>query len=791
MKANRMSPPIWMGMFAAGVVGHRFVGVLFPVWMFLLAFALVALIWVISGRRIAIYLIAAIAGFSWANYQGSELLKSTIDSALEGKNLVVEGAVLGVPVSRGRYVQFDFKLRSLELDGKPYPFPNKIRLKSYHDQDAFRANQSWRFTVRLKRARGMQNPGSQFDYETWLFSNRIRATGYVRNVSDNRLLDSRWSVYSISQLRSNIQRFIEQHFDKTPETGILSAILVGLRGNMDESAWKTLRNTGTIHLVAISGLHISLLSGMIIWIIAKLWRLTGVLQNRIPARDAALVAGVLVAIVYSLLAGMTIPTRRALIMLIAIAVTFLWRTRTSVQHTLVFALFIVLAIDPLSPLDNGFWLSFSAVAIIAVLVNSFSTEPVSLKVRVIRFCRQWTVIQLGLGLGMAPLLMIMFNQVSLIAPLANLVAVPVVTITVVPLGMAGLFSWLAGFTDVAIWFMSIAVSIIHRLMDFLGFLGNMDWGVWYSSSKPVGLLVGGVIGLTMLRAGFFRYGIVIAMLWLSPVWLFQPEKPDHGGFRYTMLDVGQGLASVIETRNHVLVYDTGPGTPGGWNSGTTVVVPYLRSRGINSIDTLVVTHEHNDHSGGASGILGAMDVHRFLTGSIQEFNTAEPCHRGQGWVWDGVEFDVLWPKSNNDAMGGNNASCVILIRSGDDSLLLTADIESEVESRLVTDYGDGIQVSVVQIPHHGSRTSSSVGFIQQLDPELAVLSAGYRNRFNHPHQDVMKRYQIRDIRILDTSASGAISLDFPGLNTDLNTGINRGTIVVNQHRDNVTGYWYN
>jgi competence protein ComEC len=788
MKANRMSPPIWMGMFAAGVIGHRFLGVLFSVWMFplwmcLAAFALVAVIRMFSARRIAVYVFAGIAGLSWANFQGALLLESTIDNALEGRDLIVEGAVLGVPVSRGRYVQFDFELRLLELDGKPYPFPDKIRLKSYQNQDQFRANQLWRFTVRLKRARGLQNPGSQFDYETWLFSNRIRATGYVRNDANNRLLNSRRSFFSVSQLRSDIQKFIEQHFDKSPETGILSAVLVGLRGNMDQSIWKTLRNTGTIHLVAISGLHISLLSGMVIWITAKLWRFTGGLQNRMTARDAALIAGVLAAVIYSLLAGMTIPTRRALIMLIAVALTFLWRTRTSVQQTLVFSLFVVLAIDPLAPLDNGFWLSFSAVAIIAVLVQSFPAEPVSWKVRIIRFCRQWTVIQLGLGFGMAPLLIMMFNQVSLIAPVANLVAVPVVTISVVPLGMVGLICWLMGFTELSIWFMSLAVNTVHRLTGFLDFLGNLGWGVWYPSSKPVGLLIGGVIGLAILRAGIFRYGIIIAMLWMLPVWINQPQKPEPGGFRYTMLDVGQGLASVIETKNHVLVYDTGPGIPGGMNAGTSVVIPYLRSRGIDFIDMLVVTHEHNDHSGGASGIIGAMEVHQFLTGATQEFRAAEPCHQGQEWIWDGVEFEVLWPKTPADAVGGNNASCVILVRSGENTLLLTADIESEVETRLVAEYGDRIQASVLQVPHHGSRTSSSFGFIQQTDPELAVLSAGYRNRFKHPNKEVTKRYKTRNVRILVTPESGAISLDFPG--------INRGEIVVNQHRDNVIGYWYN
>ncbi len=783
MKAKRMSPPIWMAMFAMGVIGHRFVGVLFPVWMCLVAFAFVALIWMLSGRRIAIYVFAGIVGISWANYQGSVLLGTTIDKALESRNLVVEGIVLGVPVSRGRYVQFDFKLHSLKFDGKSHPFPNKIRLKSYHDQEAFQANQFWRFTVRLKQARGLQNPGSQFDYETWLFSNRIRATGYVRNAPDNRLLDPRWSVYSVSQIRSNIQAFIEETLGESPETGILSAILVGLRGRLDESIWETLRNTGTIHLVAISGLHISLLSGIIIWITAGLWRFTGALQNRIAARDAALVAGVLVAIVYSLLAGMTIPTRRALIMLIAVALTFLWRTRTPVQHTLIFALFTVLALDPLAPLDNGFWLSFSAVAIITVLIHTYPTEPASWKVRAVRFCRQWTMIQLGLGFGMAPFLIIMFNQVSLIAPVANLIAVPVVTIFVVPLGMVGLVFWFAGFVDISIWFMSTAVSIIHELMSFLGALGDLEWSVWYPPSKPVGLLIGGVIGLAILRTGFFRYGIVIAMLWLLPVWIHHPQKPEPGGFRYTVLDVGQGLASVIETGNHVLVYDTGSGIPGGMNSGTTVVVPYLRSRGIGSIDTLVVTHEHNDHAGGASGILGAMEVQRFLTGATQQFSTAEPCHRGQKWNWDGVEFEILWPKSRNDTVGGNNASCVILVRSGKNALLLTADIESEVESRLVAEYGDRIQVSVLQIPHHGSRTSSTVGFIQQVNPELAVLSAGYRNRFNHPNQEVMKRYQTRDVRVFMTPKSGAITLNFPG--------INQSGIVVNQRRDNITGYWYN
>jgi competence protein ComEC len=782
--AKRTPGSLYLLAFSIGAIGHRFLDELLPVW---LTIAVLAVCTLFASRVKPVRLVVALlSGLAWTNLVASGVSHTTIDKNLEKQDVVVSGRILGVPLSTAHSARFDFNVDSLSYAGKHYQSPGKIRLKAYHNTDIFKANQAWRFTVRLKQARSYQNPGSRFNYETYLFENRIRATGYVRNEPTNRLIAEDYRDYSVSEFRESIVEFIDKHLGDDPRHGILTALIVGIRGAMSDADWLVLRNTGTIHLVAISGLHIGLVSGLVMWLAARVWRLTGQLQTRVTALNAAVVVGLGAGGCYALLAGMTIPTRRAVVMLSVVAISILLKRMPAPFELLALALAVVLVMDPLTPLATGFWLSFGAVAVIVCSVakrrddaGAASRAPWRGK------ARGWVSIQLGLSFGLAPLLLLMFNQLSIIAPLANLIAIPVIGFVAVPVALVGLCLFALGLPGWSLVVFKAVLFVLEQLWRILKFMANTDWAIWQPPSAPIWILLPAAVGTMLL---FFRPAFparFTAVAWFLPLLFFQPSRPEHGEFQYTMLDVGHGLASVVETRTRTLVFDTGPRFEGGLDAGKTVVVPYLKSRGIRNIDTLVISHEHMDHSGGFQAIRNEMEIDRLLSGVPAEFTSshlpAEQCRQGQKWLWDGVQFEILWPlngKSENRFQSGNNASCVLKISSGYGSLLLTADIEKEAEKRLVADYPEKLSSDVLQVPHQGSKTSSTARFLAAVDPASAVVSTGYLNRFGHPHDVVSNRYASRNLPLTNTAYTGAVSILFARKPRQVN------------HRDTLTGYWF-
>ena len=450
----RLPASLYLLAFSGGVIGHRFLDALIPLWVTLVALLLCAFVayWKNSARLALLFAL----GVAWTNFTATDLLHTTIDSALEKQDVVVSGKIVGVPLQTPHYSRFDFVVDALTWKDKAYDSPGKIRLKAYHNADVFKANQAWQFTVRLKRARGYQNPGSRFNYETYLFEHRIRATGYVRNEASNRLINPGLNKYSISKFRERISTFIQIQMQDAPRHGILTALIVGVRGAMSDADWRILQNTGTIHLVAISGLHIGLVSGLVMWVAARVWRLTGQLQTRIPAQNVAVISGLVAGCCYALLAGMTIPTRRAVVMLSVVAISMLLKRKPAPFELLIVALSVVLLVDPLTPLATGFWLSFCAVVVIICCVTKLNKDPRHINTRpgnkysLPEKTRGWLSIQLGLSFGMAPLLLLLFHQLSLTAPLANLVAIPVIGFVVVPVALFGLCLFALGFSRMGI-----------------------------------------------------------------------------------------------------------------------------------------------------------------------------------------------------------------------------------------------------------------------------------------------------------------------------------------------------
>jgi len=533
-----------------------------------------------------------------------------------------------------------------------------------------------------------------------------------------------------------------------------------------------------IHLVAISGLHIGLVSGLVMYLAAMLWRFTGQYQCFLSARQFAVICGLIAAVIYALLAGMTIPTRRALIMLAIAVLAGLTKRKRSTFDLMILALSAVLFADPLSTLSAGFWLSFAAVFVIIVCLGNQPRKKAGSKLKLFpNMIARWTTIQIGLLIGLAPLLILLFGQVSLVAPLANLVAIPVIGLLVVPIALLGLFCFAIAFEQGALYLFEFSLDLLDRIWPVLSIFSGWDIALWRPPEIPLIFVLGALLGVVIVFTPPAVIPRWMGSIWILPLFFVQPGKPKDHEFRFTMFEVGHGLASMVETRNHVLIYDAGPAFAGGLNTGDTVLAPYLQSRGMTTVNRVMISHAHNDHSGGYAAINRLFEIENVSTGSPEAMEGVEPCQAGQSWVWDNVTFEILWPNPANPYRG-NNASCVLKVSSKYGSLLLTGDIEKAAERYLVLHRKESLDGDVLQIPHQGSRTSSTSTFLDAVTPRIALLSSGYLNRFGHPHKSVMERYGLSQIEVVNTAYEGALTVRFAE------------QMTLHKYRDSVTGYWF-
>ena len=797
------NPHLWLLLFSVGVTLLRFFSqlpsLLLPIvaLLMLLPFA-VRYLWLRPVAALAV-------GFCWSAVVATVMFGTTIPAAMEKKDVVISGQVIGAPLATDRYQRFDFQVEQLMWRGTVYPSPGKIRLKLYQNQPQILSGQQWRFTARLKQARGYHNPGALFDYEAYLFHHHLRATGYVRNHPPPLLLKAQ-SSFSIAAFRQRVAGFIRTSLNDSEQAGLVAALVVGIRNDMNQRTWEVLLRTGTIHLVAISGLHIGLVSGLALLLGSWCWRFAGALPLRVPAPKVGVLIGLLAGLIYALLAGMTIPTQRAVCMLAVVAAAMFFQRRPFGTETLVIALAVVLAVDPLATLSAGLWLSFGAVVILVLGVTrtrqhlsdtqasaSFNatattdatdapnaTDAINLARKFLHKLGAWSAIQIGLFVGMAPLLLALFHRVSLVAPLANLVAVPVIGMIAVPVALLGLILYFIGLEDAAVLAFQCALWIIEWLWVLLEWLSASDWSVWQQPSPPLWSLPLAAVGVCLLLSPGVFPARWSGLVWLLPLFSVTPNVPAAGEFRYTMLEVGHGLASVVQTRNHLLVYDAGPRFKGGLDAGQTVVVPFLQQLDADTIDEFIISHGDNDHIGGHRAVLKRFKVKRILTSVPASIPTSQPCHAGQSWVWDEVRFEMLWPSLQifeGDITNENDASCVLKVSSEFGSILLTGDIGKPAE-RALANSGRNLAADVLQAPHHGSKTSSTEVFLSRVQPSIALASIGYLNRYGHPHEVVAKRYARRQIPVYKTADEGAITASFTA------TGI-----IIRGHRGSIRKYW--
>ncbi len=730
-------------------------------------------------------------GFFMASLIAHQLLAGSLPAELEGQDVIVEGYIASLPEQQGRRLHFQFVPQSLHWQGEVQAVPGKLLLSWYprkgYEIPSVHVGERWRLQVRLKRPHGFSNPGG-FDYEAWLFRQGIRAKGYVRYMAKssakglsvdatapvNQRLSPAANAYRVEQLRETLRSRILASLDDHPLRGIVLALAIGDRQQISQSQWDVLTRTGTNHLVAISGLHVGLVAGFAFFLMRRLWCFSAHAVVRWPAAKAGAVAALLAATVYAMLAGFSVPTQRALVMVAVVMLAIIVQRHTRPSNLLALALLLVLMIDPLAVMAAGFWLSFGAVAVIVYGMSG--------RLAMNSYWWRWGRVQWLVAVGLFPALLLLFQQASLIAPLANLLAVPWVSLVTVPLTLLGSIS--LGFSvTVGEWLLSLSTLSLDVLWWWLDGLARWKLAAWQQMAPPLWAMPVAVIGIFWLLAPRGVPARWVGLTGLLPLLFVSPAVIPQGQARFTLLDVGQGLAAVVQTQNHVLVFDTGPRFSSGFNTGEAVVAPYLRAQGRRYIDTLVVSHGDNDHMGGVAGLRASIPTGQVLGSVPQRIDGAESCHAGQSWQWDGVMFVMLNPGEHVYTGGrkDNNHSCVLRVQAGEHSVLFTGDIERAAENELVRVFGNKLASDVLVAPHHGSNTSSTPAFLAAVSPAIALFPVGYRNRYGFPKARIVQRYTDRQVRLFDTAQHGAIGLQL-GNKTDLEAVIT--------HRQQAARYWH-
>jgi len=725
------------------------------VLLWVLPFLLLAL-WYFWRNLLVRAVCSGLIGFFYALFVAQTLIDQRISPEFEGKTLRVTGTVVEIPEKKNNDIRFYMNIeqaRLLDQGNIPISYQGKTKLGWYRGApEQFATGERWQLDVRLKRPSGFMNTGG-FDYEKWLFRKGVLATGYVRKSDNNQKLADA-ATWKLDSIREFVHQQIKSKVDNQSAAAIISALSVDVRNDISDDQWRIFRNTGTSHLMAISGLHIGMIAGFALLPVSLIWMLFPSLYLRLPVKTAALIVGAVFATTYALLAGFTIPTQRALVMVLFALLALFLKQKIPLSNILVTALFVVLLIDPLAGLSEGFWLSFFSVSLIFYLLGqSYKSLPYKL-----------LTMQILLSFGMIPVTAAFFGSASLISPLANLIAIPWVTLLVAPaILIAVLFLFIA--PALSDYPLAVATWGIDYLLVFLNYLSNLPISVMAFSELPISLVLAAVLGVLLLAFPRGLPGRWLGLLFIAPLFLYAPEKLKQGEFSLSVLDVGQGLASVVQTQNHVLVFDTGERYSESFDMGKIVVLPYLQSQNIKQIDKLVISHLDKDHRGGAVAIMRKLPVIQLISSvpySIDK-QQAIQCKIGQKWIWDGVTFQVLSPSEDQQGYSKNDRSCVIKVSNKQHGLLLIADIEKRSEQWLLNNEQELLLSDVMLIPHHGSKSSSTEDFLHAVNPNFAIVSAGYRNRFHFPNVKVMSRYEQLGIPVMSTLEQGEVRVKFPVL----------------------------
>jgi len=709
--------------------------------------------------------------FAFTGWRAVHFQQQALLPALEGVDLWVTGVVAEMPQTRADGIRFKFKVEHATRhdDGMAVALPDSLSLGWYSNGfdgeakalPALRAGERWRLSVRPKRPHGFVNPGG-FDAELWMWSQGLQASGQVREANIPQRLGRTW-LYPLEQWRQSTREAIFRAVSDSRWAGQMAALLVGDQSSITAHDWELFRLTGIAHLMSISGLHITLWAVIASRLVSVIWRHSDLLGRslclRYPAVLAGLWGGLCFAWAYALFSGWGVPAQRTVCMLTVISL-LQWRAcRWPVWECWFLAAAAVGVWDPWALLQPGFWLSFVAVGVLFLLPQqsrvSVTTNIVvsSRWQRITGHFQQLWREQWWLTLVLTPLTLWFFQQVSVVGLGVNLLAIPWVTLVVTPLAFAGVL-W-SPLWHVGGW-------ALQALMAMLEPLSSLSWAVWRSAAPPWWLgLLGLMGGVVWIRYQQLVVRVVALACWL-PMFLWQSPRPAHGAVQLLFADVGQGNAVLLRTAQHSLMFDTGPRFGVDSDAGQRVLLPILQHMD-ERLDALVLSHQDSDHTGGVLSLKGQHSKALVWSSITQDHWLSQridqqPCIAGHRWKWDGVVFEFVHPLASdyNKPFSPNARSCVLRIHAQGRTVLLTADIEALQEQALVQRMGDALKADVLLVPHHGSKTSSTEGFIDSVQPRWALFQHGYRNRYGHPAAVVVDRYKQRGIRMLYSPSCGAM-----------------------------------
>lgn len=711
--------------------------------------------WVLFGPGCAI----ALGTVAWSVLNVGWVAADRLHPGLSGHDITIVGTICEFPRAAGNVHRF---ILQVARDPSGAHLPARVSLSWYDPPAGTRpaAGQRWLLKVRLKPPRGTRNPGA-FDFERWVFARGIGATGYVRRSSLNRQLARGVVSCPLIAVRRHLASGVESVSEPDWPLRYLLALSVGAQHRLTADDWGLLRRTGTVHLMAISGLHIGLVAGLMLFV----GRMLGRLALRAGLTCAPLHVGRVSALVgatgYAALAGFTVPTTRALVMVAVWALVATARRSVNPWQVLGAAGIAVLWWEPFAPYNPGFWLSFGAVSVLllagmAVVTPTTGAAPLAVRGRAGQLMRA----QFALSLGLAPLMMWLFGEISLVAPLANLVVIPVFTGLIVPLTLLGTLC-----QAVSPWLgkplLAAAAWLMQAVLDGLTMLDGWPASVWQPALPGSLWMIAIALGMLVLIWPRPLLGRGFALLPLLAVLAGVADRQPPP-LRLVVMDVGQGLAVLVQTPHTALLYDAGPRYRTG-DAGQAVVIPVLRYFGVERLDTIVVSHGDADHAGGVRSVRAVFPNARLLATAavLPGIRRRQTCRAGLRWRADGVRFEVLHPQASSPGrlVDDNDHSCVLSIRLGETSILLPGDIEQVAEAMLLR-HGLPGPFSIVVAPHHGSATSSSAAFVAATRPEIVIFSTGFGNRWHFPAQAVAVRWHAHAACLLNTAVTGALVFEF-------------------------------
>ncbi|EKD71357.1 MAG: hypothetical protein ACD_46C00203G0008 [uncultured bacterium] len=716
-------------------------------------------------HRIRIISISFLLGLLWAYHTAFSQLAWQLPSEIENKNITIGGYIASLPVVSTYQAHFLFAVESLE---NKKINPTRLIYLSWRDvPHELKVGDKWKLSVRLKRIHGLQNPGG-FDYEAYALQAGIRASGYVIN-RENKLL-SHSHRYVINQIRQYLQQKIQLILPTSPTAIWLPALMIGERTNVPQAYWEVLRKTGTNHLMAIAGLHLGIITGLAHQLFFWIWTRFSTLVLLMPAQYVSAILALIIAIIYSALAGFSLPTQRASIMFAIYILMLLSQRKIRAWDGLGFALITVLIINPLTILSESFWLSFGTIALI-IFGMSGRLAPTG-------WWWKWGRMQWVIGIGLIPLTLFFFQACSAASFLANTIAIPWLGFCILPLCfLSVIFIFSSSISSIFLW---LADKNLALLWGVLTWFSSLNFAVWTHAIPSIFMLILTIIGVIFLLLPRGFSGKFLGIFFLLPLIFYEPQRPQENEFWLSLLDVGQGLSAVVQTKNHLLIFDAGPKFNDSFDAGENVILPFLGLIYRHQIDALVVSHGDNDHIGGTGALIKNLPIRSIYTSVPEKFSLKNVyfCLAGMRWQWDGVMFSFLYPTPDTLQLT-NDSSCVLRIDNGKQSLLLTGDIEKFSEQFLLANQNKYLPSTVMIAPHHGSKTSGEKKFITAVHPQYILYATGYLNRYHFPHDSVMSSYDEIHTAQLNTAKTGEIELQF-------SNNLNQPVLYrqINQH------YWF-